>query len=59
MMEAADERGRAFIGLLDGTRDLAALVRELAPSSQLPETDLARGIEENLKLLAERGLLVG
>ena len=59
MMEDADERVGAFICLLDGTRDLAALVRELGPSSQLPEAELARGIRENLKLLAERGLLVG
>ncbi len=58
MMETADERICAFIGLLDGTRDLAALVRELGPSSQLPEAELARGIQENLKLLAERGLLI-
>uniref|UniRef100_Q02CH3 Methyltransferase type 12 n=1 Tax=Solibacter usitatus (strain Ellin6076) TaxID=234267 RepID=Q02CH3_SOLUE len=58
MMEAADERICAFIGLLDGTRDLAALVRELAPTSHLPEAELARGIQENLKLLAERGLLI-
>jgi methyltransferase-like protein len=59
MMEAADERIGAFILLLDGTRDLAALVRELAPSSQLSEAELARGIQDNLKLLADRGLLVG
>jgi Predicted methyltransferase regulatory domain len=58
MMEAADERICTFIDLLDGTHDLAALVRELAPSSQLPEAELAHGIQENLKLLAERGLLV-
>jgi hypothetical protein len=58
MMEAADERVCAFIGLLDGTRDVAALVRELAPSSHLSEAELARGIQENLKVLAERGLLV-
>jgi hypothetical protein len=58
MMEAADERICTFIDLLDGTRDVAALVRELAPSSQLPEAELAHGIQENLKLLAERGLLV-
>jgi methyltransferase-like protein len=58
MMESADARICAFIDLLDGTRDIAALVRELAPSSQLPEAELAHGIQENLKLLAERGLLV-
>jgi hypothetical protein len=58
MMEAADERICTFIDLLDGTRDVAALVRELAPTSQLPEAELAHGIQQNLKLLAERGLLV-
>lgn len=58
MMEAADERICTFIGLLDGTRDVAALVRELGPSSQLPETELAFGIQENLRLLANWGLLV-
>jgi hypothetical protein len=58
MMEAADERVCAFIDLLDGTRDVAALVRELGPLSQLPEAELALGIKENLRLLADKGLLI-
>ena len=58
MMEEADELTCAFIDLLDGTRDVAALVRELAPSSRLPEAELTRGIEENLRLMADKGLLI-
>jgi len=58
MMESADERLCAFIDLLDGTRDFAALVRELRPLFQLPEDELAQGIREHLRLLADRGLLV-
>ena len=59
MMEEADERVCAFIDLLDGTRDIAALVRELLPLSQLPEPELTLGIKENLRLLANKGLLIG
>jgi len=58
MMDSADERLCAFIGLLDGTRDVDALVRELAPSFHLPEAELAQGVRENLRLLAENGLLI-
>ena len=59
MMESADERVCAFIQLLDGTRDVAALVRELGPISRLQEVELTAGVRENLRLLADRGLLVG
>jgi len=58
MMDSADERLCAFIELLDGTRDVDALVRELRPSFQLSEQDLAHGVRENLKLLAANGLLI-
>src|ERR1022692_3315116 len=56
--EGADEKVRTLIGLLDGTRDFAALVRELRPVLQLPEDVLVKGIQANLTLLAEMGVLV-
>ena len=58
-IEARDQNIRILIGLLDGTRDLGALTRELAPFSGLPEAELAHGIQVNLTLLAEMGALVG
>ncbi|MCX6630294.1 MAG: class I SAM-dependent methyltransferase [Candidatus Solibacter sp.] len=58
-IEARDQNIRLLIGLLDGTRDLDALTRELAPFSALPAAELAHGIQVNLTLLAEMGLLVG
>ena len=57
-VEVADEKVRTLIGLLDGTRDFAALVRELRPVLQLPEDVLVKGIQANLTLLAEMGVLV-
>jgi methyltransferase-like protein len=58
-IEVADEKVRLLIGLLDGEHDLAALARELRPVLQFPEADLARGIQTNLALLANMGVLVG
>ncbi len=54
-----DENIRTLIGLLDGTRDLDALARELGPYSELPAAELSKGILVNLNLLAEMGMLVG
>jgi methyltransferase-like protein len=58
-IDAQDDKVRMLIGLLDGTHDFAALARELGPVLQLPEADLARGIQVHLELLANAGLLVG
>jgi hypothetical protein len=58
-IEAREENIRFLIGLLDGKRDLAALTRELAPFSGLPEAELAHGLQVNMTLLAEMGVLVG
>ena len=58
-IDAQDDKVRMLIGLLDGTHDFAALARELGPVLQLPEADLARGIQAHLELLANAGLLVG
>ena len=57
-IEAADEKVRLLIGLLDGQHDFAALARELGPVLQLPEDDLVKGIHANLTLLAGMGVLV-
>ena len=58
-IEVADENVRLLIGLLDGKHDSAALARELQPALQVPEDALAKGIEANLALLADMGVLVG
>ncbi|MEO8368813.1 MAG: class I SAM-dependent methyltransferase [Candidatus Solibacter sp.] len=58
MMESTDDRLCAFIALLDGTRDVDALIRDLTPSFHMSEAELAQGVRENLKLLAENGLLI-
>jgi hypothetical protein len=59
VIEALDEKVRLLIGLLDGEHDFAALVRELAPALQVPDADLAKGIQAHLELLANAGALVG
>jgi methyltransferase-like protein len=59
VIEALDEKVRLLIGLLDGNHDFEALVRELAPAMQVPEADLAKGIQAHLELLANAGVLVG
>jgi hypothetical protein len=57
MVEAQGEIERRLIGLLDGTRDLSALAREMAPVLNQPEDVAAVQIEENLTKLAKMGLL--
>jgi len=57
MVAAEGEIERRLIGLLDGTRDLSALARELAPILNQPEDVAARQIERNLEKLAKMGLL--
>ena len=58
VIEALDEKVRLLIGSLDGEHDFAALVRQLAPVLQVPEADLAKGIQAHLELLANAGALV-
>jgi SAM-dependent methyltransferase len=58
-IELRDEVARRLIALLDGTRDLPALARELAPVLNQPEGAAARSIGVNLRNLAKMGLLVG
>jgi methyltransferase-like protein len=58
-IDARDENVRLLMGMLDGTHDVAALARELGPLLQLPEAELARGIQAHLELLANAGVLVG
>jgi methyltransferase-like protein/SAM-dependent methyltransferase len=57
-IEARDEKVRLLISLLDGTHDFAALARELGAVLQVPEADLAKGIQAHLELLANAGVLV-
>jgi hypothetical protein len=57
-IEAADEKVRLLLGLLDGAHDFAALARQLGSALQMPEADLAKGIQANLALLADMGVLV-
>ena len=53
-----DDLGRRLVTLLDGTRDRAALLAELAPSSALGGDELATGLEQSLERLARAGLLL-
>jgi hypothetical protein len=56
-VELQDEVARRLIALLDGTRDVPALARELAPVlNQTPES-AARSVEVNLHNFARMGLL--
>src|SRR5450759_3057000 len=57
-IEAADEKVLLLLGRLDDAHDFAALAGELGPVLQLPEADLAKGIQANLALLASAGVLV-
>jgi hypothetical protein len=57
-VEATGQPERALLALLDGTRDLAALTREMAPILDKPEDTVAKEIEQNLVKLARFGLLV-
>ena len=57
MVEAEGEIELRLVSLLDGTRDLSALTRELAPLLNQPEDVAAAQIEANLAKLAKMGLL--
>jgi methyltransferase-like protein len=57
-IDAADEKMRQLITLLDGTHDIAALVRKLGKNVALPEDELIKGIRTKVELLARSGLLV-
>ncbi|SPE38465.1 Methyltransferase type 12 [Candidatus Sulfopaludibacter sp. SbA3] len=53
------ETERRFLAVLDGTRDLPALIEELAQFGPHSRDEIARQIQENLGKLARLGLLVG
>jgi hypothetical protein len=53
-----DELGKRLIGLLDGTRDRAALRDALAPDAAMSPERLAAGLESSLERLAAAGLLL-
>jgi hypothetical protein len=57
-IDTAGEIERRLIALLDGTRDLAALTREMRPVLDHPEDVVAREVEQNLAKLAKFGLLI-
>jgi len=57
-MRLDDELGQRLIGLLDGTRDRAALIDALAPSLAMSREELAAGLESSLERLAGAGLLL-
>jgi hypothetical protein len=57
-VEATGEIERHLMSLLDGTRDVAALTRELRPMLNQPEDVVAKQVEQNLEKLAKFGLLV-
>ena len=58
VVAATGETERAFLALLDGTRDLSVLTREMAGIVNQPEDTVAKGIEESLAKLARVGLLI-
>lgn len=53
-----DELGRRLVTLLDGTRDRAALLEELAAGSAMGRDELATALEQSLERLARAGLLL-
>jgi SAM-dependent methyltransferase len=53
-----DDLGRRLVTLLDGTRDRAALVAELAPGTAMERDELVAGLEHSLERLARAGLLL-
>lgn len=60
VVEAKDDHVKRLVSLLDGTRDRAALMRDLmgtTPAGADPET-FAQELEENLKIIARLPLLV-
>lgn len=58
-VETTDEAERRLIELLDGTRDLPALARELARTVGRPEREIAEHIGVNVASLARAALLTG
>jgi SAM-dependent methyltransferase len=57
VVEMEGEIERRMITLLDGTRDMEALIRELGPMLNNSEGALGEQVEKNLKKLARYGLL--
>lgn len=57
-IEAEGEVERRLLSLLDGTRDLPALVQELSPLLSDPPDAIARKVQDNLGKLARFSLLV-
>ena len=53
-----DELGRRLVTLLDGTRDRAALLDELAPAAAMGHDELAAALEQSLARLARAGMLL-
>jgi SAM-dependent methyltransferase len=53
-----DEFGRRLVTLLDGTRDRAALLAELAPDAGMGPDELSAALEHRLERLARAGLLL-
>jgi SAM-dependent methyltransferase len=53
-----DELGRRLVGLLDGTRDRAALLDALEPDAAMSHAELAEALEGRLERLAGAGLLL-
>ncbi len=56
-IELRDPIGRRLLGLLDGTRDRAALIDELLPLAGSSRETLGPALERNLLALARLGLL--
>jgi hypothetical protein len=53
-----DEFGRRLVPLLDGARDRAALLAELAPDAGTDRGELSAALEHRLERLARAGLLL-
>jgi SAM-dependent methyltransferase len=53
-----DAFGRRLVSLLDGTRDRAALLAELAPDAGMDGGELSAALERRLERLARAGLLL-
>lgn len=58
-IEATGEVERRLIALLDGTRDVAMLARELRSPAPVPEGPVAEQVQAALRKLAEMGVLRG
>jgi methyltransferase-like protein len=58
-IEAADEKMRQLITLLDGTHDFSSLAAELGGDLRMPEAELLKALKSKVELLGKAGLLVG